>query len=130
MGKGKKEKLKKIGKVKGISKDKDGRNQSNIFVSIVMLSPNVKYNLISITKEMKNGWKLEGDSDHIKFKKGDKEFAFSIEVNTLRGVLCAVRDANVKQILTETKDQENLSQTTKMLTSIKLISILDTNLKR
>jgi hypothetical protein len=37
MGNGKKEKFTKIGKVKGIAKDKDGINQGNIVLSDVMI---------------------------------------------------------------------------------------------
>jgi hypothetical protein len=52
-------------------------NQGNIVLLDVMFLPNGKYNFISITKVMKNGWKLEGNSNIIKFKKYDKKL-FSI----------------------------------------------------
>jgi hypothetical protein len=74
MGNGKREKVTKIGKVEGIAKDEDGINQGNIILLDVMFLSNGKYNLISITKVMKNGWKLEGNSNHIKLKKDKKEF--------------------------------------------------------
>jgi SepF-like predicted cell division protein (DUF552 family) len=77
MGNGKKEKVTKIGKVKGIAKDKDGINQGNIVLLDIMFLPNGKYNLISVTKVMKNGWELEGNSNHIKLKK-DYKSLFSI----------------------------------------------------
>jgi hypothetical protein len=72
-----KEKITKVGKVEGIAKDKDRMNQVNIVLSDVMFLPNGKYNLISITKVMKNGWKLEGNSNHINLKKDLKKL-FSI----------------------------------------------------
>jgi hypothetical protein len=55
MGNGKKEKVTKIGKVEGIAKDKDGTNQGNMILLDIMILPNGKYNLISVTKVMKNG---------------------------------------------------------------------------
>jgi hypothetical protein len=53
MGNGKKEKVTKIGKVEGIAKDKDGINHGNIVLSDVMLLPNGKYNLVSVTMVIK-----------------------------------------------------------------------------
>jgi hypothetical protein len=108
----KKEKVTKIGKVEGISKDKDGINQGNIISSDVMFLPNGKYNLISETKVMKNGWKLEGNSNHIKLKKDDKKFVFNIKINTSRGVSFAVRINNKNEMIAETEDQDNTSTTT------------------
>jgi hypothetical protein len=88
MGNGKKEKVIKIGKIKGIAKDKDGINQGNIILSDVMFLPNGKYNLINVTKVIKNGWKLEGNSNHIKLKKDEKGFVFNIKINLKRHTIC------------------------------------------
>jgi hypothetical protein len=48
------EKISKIREVEGIAKDEDGINQRIITLLDVMFLPNGKYNLISITKVMKN----------------------------------------------------------------------------
>ena len=61
MGNGKKENVAKSGTVFGTSKDQEGNSLGNISLSGIMYLPNGKYNLISITKVMKNGWKLEGN---------------------------------------------------------------------
>jgi hypothetical protein len=99
MGNGKKEKFTKIGKVKEVAKDKYGRNQGNIILSDVIIFPKDKYNLISVTKVMKNGWKLEGYIDHTKWKKYNKKLVFNIKINTLRGILIALRIAKKKKYL-------------------------------
>jgi hypothetical protein len=113
MGNGKKEKFTKIGKVEGIAKDKDGINQGNIILLDVMFLPNGKYNLISVTKVMENGWKLEGDSNHIKLKKDKKEFVFNIKINTSRGILFSVRIKNKKEMVAAIEDQGNTITATK-----------------
>jgi hypothetical protein len=62
---------------------------------------------------MKNGWKLEGDSDHIKLKRMTK-IVFNIKINTSRGVLFAVKINDKKKIMILTsEDQENSSHTIK-----------------
>jgi hypothetical protein len=47
-----------IGSVKGLVLDSKGMLQWNIILSDVMYIPNGRYNLISVTKIMKQGWKL------------------------------------------------------------------------
>jgi hypothetical protein len=110
MGNGKKEKVTKIGKVEGIAKDKDGINQGIIILLDVMFLPNGNYNLISV---MKNGWKLEGNSNHIKLKKDKKEFVFNTKINTSRVILFAVRINNKNEMITVTEDQGNTSTAAK-----------------
>jgi hypothetical protein len=122
MGNGKKEKVTKIGKIEGSAKDKDGINQGNIILSDVMFLPNGKYNLISVTKVMKNGWKLEGDSNHFKLKKDKKEFVFNIKINTSRGILFAVRINNKLEMIAATEDQGNT------ITAMKKVDINDAHM--
>jgi hypothetical protein len=61
---GQKEVTKK-GKVTGTVKNCEGGIQGNITLSDVMILPNGRYNLISITKVMQSGWKLEGNENMI-----------------------------------------------------------------
>jgi hypothetical protein len=112
MGNVKVGKVPEIGKVKGIANDKYGINQGNIVLLDVMFLPNGKYILISVTKVMKNGWKLEGNSNHIKFKKDDK-FVFNVKINTSRSLLFAVRINNKNEMIAATEDQGNTSTAAK-----------------
>jgi hypothetical protein len=72
-----------------------------------------KRNLISVTKVMTNGWKLEFNSNHIKLKKDDKEFFFNIKINTSRGILFSVRIENKYEMIAVTEDQGNPIKATK-----------------
>jgi hypothetical protein len=59
MGNGQKEEAVLKGNVRGEVFDSRGKSQGNIILSDVMYIPNGRYNLISIMKIMKQGWKLE-----------------------------------------------------------------------
>jgi hypothetical protein len=130
MDNGKNEKVTKIGKVKGIAKDKDEINQGNIVLLDVMILPNGKYNLISVTKLRKNRWKLEGNSNNIKLKKDDKKIVFNRKMNTSRGVLFFVRIHNKNNMIAETKDQGNTITATKKSISMMPISFLANHLRK
>jgi hypothetical protein len=55
MGNGQKEDAVFKGSVKGVAMDSNGKLQGNIILSDVMYIPNGRYNLISVTKIMKQG---------------------------------------------------------------------------
>ena len=90
MGNGKKENVAKSGTVFGTSKDQEGNSLGNISHSGIMYLPNGKYNLISITHVMKNGWKLEGNDEKRTLTLGSKNFNFNIKIHTTCGTLFAV----------------------------------------
>jgi hypothetical protein len=77
-----KEEMTKSGKVTSTVKNCEGGIQGNITLSDVMLLPNGCYNLISITKVMKSGWKLEGDENMITLRKHNKILIFNIKIQT------------------------------------------------
>ena len=51
------------------------------------LNPNGTYNLFSVTKRMKDGWKLYGDDTVLGLKKGSRKVDFDIVMNTPKGLL-------------------------------------------
>jgi hypothetical protein len=102
MGNGQKEEVMKTGKVTGIVKNCEGGIQGNITLLEVMFLPNGQYNLISITKVMQSGWKLEGDENKISLRKHNKILIFEIKIKTSRGVLFAVRIENGQELMTAT----------------------------
>jgi hypothetical protein len=102
MGNGQKEEVTKTGKVTGIVKNCEGGIQGKITLSDVIFLPNGQYNLISITKVMQSGWKLEGDENKILIRKHSKKLIFDIEIETSRGVLFAVRIENGQELMTAT----------------------------
>ena len=59
-----------------------------IIMQDVMYVPDGRYNLFSITKMIKGGWKLQGSMDEgITLTKDDKEIYFRQKVHTTKGVL-------------------------------------------
>jgi hypothetical protein len=65
MGNGQNEEVTKTGKVIGTVKNCEEVIQDNITLSDVMFLSNSRYNLISITKVMQSGWKVEGNENMI-----------------------------------------------------------------
>jgi hypothetical protein len=90
MGNGQKEDAVFKGSVKGVAMDSNGKLQVNIILSDVMYIPNGRYNLISITKIMKQGWKLEGNGDELSLSHGNKKLTFNKKIHTAKGLLYAV----------------------------------------
>jgi hypothetical protein len=85
MGNGQTEEVAKTGTFEGTAVKQNKEKQGNVKLSNVVYLPNGKYNLISITKVMENGWNLKGDLDGLKLVKEDKEFIFDIKIKTLTG---------------------------------------------
>jgi hypothetical protein len=56
-----------------------------------MYLKNDQYNLLSVTKIMNSGWKLQGDENSISLEKYSKRFTFDIKIRTTRGVWFAVK---------------------------------------
>jgi hypothetical protein len=79
MGNGEKEKVVKSWCIKGIVKDKDNKNQGRMSLCKVVYLPKGKYNLFSVTKVMRSGWKLEGN----------KRIIFDFKIPTHNGCLSA-----------------------------------------
>jgi hypothetical protein len=82
MGNGQKEEVTKTGKVTATVKNCQEGFQGNITLSVVMFLSNGCYNLISITKVMQSGWKLEGNQNMISLRKHNKILIFDIKVET------------------------------------------------
>ena len=75
----------------------------------VVLLPQGKFNLFSVTKLMKQGWTLNGDKNSLSLQKNGQKLTFDIEIPTPKGMLFAIymerhgeiagltADANVKK---------------------------------
>jgi hypothetical protein len=70
--------------------DSNGKLQGNIILSDVMYIPNGRYNLISVTKIMKQGWKLEANGGGQSLSHGNKKLTFDKKIHTAKGLLYAV----------------------------------------
>jgi hypothetical protein len=63
-------------------KNFEGGIQGNIILSDVVFLPNGRYNLISITKVMQSGWKLEDNKNMILLRNHNKLLIFDIKIET------------------------------------------------
>jgi hypothetical protein len=95
MGNGNEEKVTNVDTVKGEAINKSGELQGLIDLSGVMFLKNGCYILLSVTKIMNAGWKLQGDESSISLEIKDKKLTFDIKIHTTRGVLFAVK---IKQL--------------------------------
>jgi hypothetical protein len=82
MGNGQREEVSKIGTVFGTAINKMGDSQGQISLTDMMYLPNGKYNLVSVTKVMQKGWKLEGDSDSLILSCNGRKLTFDIKLQT------------------------------------------------
>jgi hypothetical protein len=64
---------------------------------------------------MRDGWKLEGDENHIKLEKGNKTFIFDTKIETSRGVLFAVKIDSAREVMTASSDQGSTKQQSKQV---------------
>jgi hypothetical protein len=65
---------------------KNGKLQGLIDLSDVMYLKNGQYNLLSLTKVMSSGWKLEDDDKFMSLVKCKKKLTFDVKIHTRRGV--------------------------------------------
>jgi hypothetical protein len=56
-----------------------------------MYIPNGRYNLISVTKIMKQGWKSEGNGDGMSLSHGNKKLTLDKKIHTTEGLLYVVK---------------------------------------
>jgi hypothetical protein len=90
MGNKRVEKASQVGDIHGIICDKYGNEKNKVKIEDVSIVPTSGYNLFSITKLMKNGWKLSGTKEEIKLTNDEKEIIFDICIPTPMGMLLAM----------------------------------------
>ena len=97
MGNGTSEKVVKMGQLKGIICDKKGKELQPAKLDRVKVCPTQAFNLFSLTRMMKNGWKLQGNDQMIWITKGDMKITFDIKINTPEGALyCMYLKRNIE----------------------------------
>ena len=67
--------------------DKNGQEVQDLKLKDVTLNPHGTYNIFSVTKRMKDGWKLYGDDIALGLKKRSRKVEFDIVINTPKGLL-------------------------------------------
>ena len=76
-----------IGNMTGMICDKNGNQLHRAVMKDVRVTPTGKFNLFSLSKMMKEGWKMTGDTSAIVISKGNQKITFDIRIPTPRGVL-------------------------------------------
>ena len=90
MGNGQIVKTIEIGEIRGTICDKHGNKLNRVRMTEVQYLPKMKYNLFSLMKRMNGRWKLIGESEKIRLKKGNQEVTFDIKIPTPKGAVYAM----------------------------------------
>ena len=90
MGNGAKINREKIGTLKGQVCSVNGARE-HLELKSVVVSSQVKFNLLSLTSLMKDGWQLKGNADQLTLTKGGKHITFDHKVKTPKGMLFVIK---------------------------------------
>jgi hypothetical protein len=90
VGNGQNEKANKVASITGIRCDKHGNELGQSTLTDVTHLPTGMFNLFSLTKMMKLGWTLGGDSKSVWLTKGEDTVIFDILIPTNKGMLLAM----------------------------------------
>ena len=91
--------------IAGIWCNKFGEEQLNATLQNVQYNPKLKFNLFSIGKAIKEGWKLSDDQEGLVLMKDSAKLVFGIKIMTKNGVIfCAYlwREHEIIVILSST----------------------------
>jgi hypothetical protein len=89
-GNGSLSKVQGTGELRGTVCDKSGKKLGQVKMTDVRLTPENKYNLFSISKRLKEGWKMTGDKNGMVLTKGNEQVTFDIIIPTHDGVIFAM----------------------------------------
>ena len=81
---------KAFGELKGIVTDKNGNPKLRFTLKDVVFTPQSQFNLLSLTKLMREGWELRGSSHDLMLSKGNTNFNFDAIIKTPKGKLFCV----------------------------------------
>jgi hypothetical protein len=97
--------IKKIGKWQGRITDKTGKQQL-ITLDEVCYVPELKYNLMSLTKALKIEWILSGSNQQLSLRKSDEEMIFDNKINSSNGHIFGIDILSTKEHAMIVEDQE------------------------
>ena len=103
----------KVGDIRGTLCNQYGQSLKETTLTDVACVPTGGLNLLSISRILKQGWKLVGDSKALKIKKGRNEVVFDLLVPTPKGMIFTVyidRGNELANTATEGSQELTLSQ--------------------
>ena len=80
----------KQGNIKGMMCDNQGNELTKVVLRQGQIIQDGQFNLCSLTRLMKDGWKLNGDDKKIWLTKGDRKIVFDIVIPTTKGAIFAI----------------------------------------
>jgi len=89
-GNGSLSKIKGTGDIDGTVCNKTGSDVASVKMTDVRHAPENKFNLLSISKMLKDGWTMKGDKTGLEMEKGSTKFKFDLVIPTHKGVIFAV----------------------------------------
>lgn len=90
MGNGESHAAECVGDIKAVQYDRSGASVKSLVWKDVHYGNHFEYNLLSVTKYMKEGWQLSGSKTEMTLTKGDAVMKFDILIKTGQGTLyCA-----------------------------------------
>jgi hypothetical protein len=113
-GQGEGVKPQSIGDIAGTVCDKEGNELGHVKLNKVKYLPEANFNLFSITRRLKEGWRLNGDDTAIWIYKGDKTIKFDIVVKTKDSLIFCMymnrrKSPDTAVVSTETKKTVKMS---------------------
>lgn len=106
----------KVGKLKGILCDNQGKEIAALNMARVVVTPGSPYNVLSVTRRLKEGWKLGGNENAITLTKDGTTVTFDIKIDSPKGALYAVCIRRVRPeyetnaAMTEKQEKMNIQQ--------------------
>ena len=112
----------KIGDIPVVPCDKHGNESDRTMMTDVAVVPECGYNLFSITKLLKLGWKLEGSDEKIILSKGPHKLVFDIRIETPKGVIFALYLKRVSEIAGVVTDKGTKMSIQMHMTSLDIVA--------
>ena len=100
--------IKQIGKWQGMITDKTGKQQL-ITLDEVCYVPELKYNLMSLTKALKNGWILSGNNQQLSLRKADEEMIFDKKIHSSNGHIFGIDIVSTKEHAMIVEDRKEVT---------------------
>ena len=130
MGDGKAHLPSKVGDVSVTQYNRDGKAGKKILWKDVHVGKHFEYNLLSVTKYMKEGWKLNGSTAKMTLTKGEVVLTFDILIKTGQGTLyCAYFKRNAVDTATVAAGKPKDAAAKSTLSKKKSIAIRDAHCK-
>ena len=110
MGKGKSVKPSKSGEIPVAVHNKNGEEMYNARMSDVAYIPDANFNLFSITRRLKQGFKLGGDVNSIWLEKNGRRIVFDVVIPTPKGAIyCAYLKRRNAEVASASKSNKVIS---------------------